>query len=80
MYRLQGGVLSRLLHLITADFANGQDKDYQKRLDNVLPDYADFFFDNVGGEILDHMLTRVKRHGRIIVCGNISGMFTSGLA
>ncbi|CAD6565104.1 MAG: hypothetical protein TREMPRED_000923 [Tremellales sp. Tagirdzhanova-0007] len=60
-----------------SDFANGQDKDYQKRLDNVLPDYADFFFDNVGGEILDHMLTRVKRHGRIIVLFNrltIKGM------
>ena len=76
MHRLQGSVISRSFHLREADCL-GKDQDYRSRLDDALPDYVDFFFDNVGGEILDHMLTLVKRHGRIIVCGNISGKSTS---
>lgn len=31
------------------------------------------YFDNVGGEILDFMLTRLARHGRVAACGAISG-------
>lgn len=34
--------------------------------------YVEVYFDNVGGEILDLMLTRMKRHGRISACGAIS--------
>lgn len=30
------------------------------------------YFDNVGGEILDVMLTRLEKHGRVISCGAIS--------
>jgi len=33
---------------------------------------ADVYFDNVGGEILDLVLTRMKLLGRIVVCGMIS--------
>ena len=29
----------------------------------------DVFFDNVGGEILDFVLTRMREFGRIVVCG-----------
>ncbi|KAK5742371.1 quinone oxidoreductase [Elasticomyces elasticus] len=36
------------------------------------PDYATFYFDNVGGEILDVMITRLGRGGRIIACGAIA--------
>lgn len=43
----------------------------------LLPDYADRFFDNVGGEILDNMLTMVERHGMITVCGAIAGSWFS---
>ncbi|KZO94340.1 alcohol dehydrogenase [Calocera viscosa TUFC12733] len=32
----------------------------------------DVFFDNVGGEMLDFLLTRMNRHARVIVCGGIS--------
>jgi NADPH-dependent curcumin reductase len=32
----------------------------------------DVYFDNVGGDILDAVLTRVNRHARIIICGAVS--------
>lgn len=38
----------------------------------LLPDYADVYFDNVGGETLDIMLALVKRFGFVGVCGGIS--------
>ncbi|KAI0001437.1 alcohol dehydrogenase [Russula compacta] len=34
--------------------------------------YLDVFFDNVGGEILDFALTRLKKKARIALCGAIS--------
>ncbi|KAF2769458.1 NAD(P)-binding protein [Teratosphaeria nubilosa] len=34
--------------------------------------YADVYYDNVGGEILDFMLTRMARNGRVAACGAIS--------
>lgn len=35
-------------------------------------DDASVFFDNVGGEILDEMLTMMAKHGRIAQCGTIA--------
>ena len=34
--------------------------------------YVDVYFDNVGGEILSLMLTRMKKHGRVAACGAVS--------
>jgi len=34
--------------------------------------FANVYFDNVGGEILDRMLTRMAKYGRIAACGAIS--------
>jgi NADPH-dependent curcumin reductase CurA len=42
------------------------------------PDYVNVYFDNVGGEILDLMLTRMARNGRIAACGAISNYNSSG--
>ncbi len=36
------------------------------------PDGVDIYFDNVGGEILDAVLAKIRRHARIVICGAIS--------
>lgn len=36
------------------------------------PDGIDIYFDNVGGDILDTVLTRINRKARIVICGAIS--------
>jgi NADPH-dependent curcumin reductase len=36
------------------------------------PKGVDIYFDNVGGEILDLVLTRINRKARIVICGAIS--------
>lgn len=34
--------------------------------------YVNVYFDNVGGDMLDYMLTRMALHGRVVACGAIS--------
>ena len=36
------------------------------------PKGIDVYFDNVGGEILDHALARLRKHARVVICGAIS--------
>jgi NADPH-dependent curcumin reductase CurA len=45
----------------------GWEDDFKKQVG-----YLDVFFDNVGGDILDFFLTRLKKDARIVLCGAIS--------
>lgn len=46
--------------------------DARKSLAAACPDGVDIYFDNVGGEILDLALGRLRRHARVVICGAIS--------
>ncbi|WOO86311.1 Putative NADP-dependent oxidoreductase YfmJ [Vanrija pseudolonga] len=46
--------------------------DWEEKLRAAVPDYADIYFDNVGGPMLDVMLQLVKPNGTIVVIGAIS--------
>jgi NADPH-dependent curcumin reductase CurA len=46
---------------------------FREALKAATPDGIDRVFENVGGEIFDRILARMNQHGRIAVCGLISG-------
>jgi len=47
-------------------------EDLNKSLRLHCPKGIDVFFDNVGGETLDIVLTQIRMHARIVICGAIS--------
>jgi NADPH-dependent curcumin reductase CurA len=51
------------------DYKSGSVRDGLKQ---HCTDGVDIYFDNVGGEILDTVLTRIRRKARIVICGAIS--------
>jgi NADPH-dependent curcumin reductase CurA len=55
-------------------------EDVRAALREHCPDRIDVYFDNVGGEILDIVLTRLARHARIVICGSISQYNNEGPA
>lgn len=46
--------------------------DVKKALRQHCPQGVDVYFDNVGGDILDAVLTQLARNARIVICGAIS--------
>ncbi|KAJ4298303.1 quinone oxidoreductase [Kalmusia sp. IMI 367209] len=46
--------------------------DFEERLWKATEGLVEVYFDNVGGHILDLMLKRVKRYGRVAVCGSVA--------
>ncbi len=57
-----------------------KNEDVRAGLRERCPDRVDVYFDNVGGEILDIVLTRLARHARIVLCGSISQYNNEGPA
>jgi NADPH-dependent curcumin reductase CurA len=47
-------------------------EDVRRALREAAPKGVDVYFDNVGGEILDAVLTRLARGARIVICGAVS--------
>ncbi len=47
-------------------------EDVRRALREAAPAGVDVYFDNVGGEILDAVLTRLARGARIVICGAVS--------
>ena len=47
-------------------------EDVARQLRTLAPDRVNVFFDNVGGDVLDAVLTRLARGARVVVCGAIS--------
>ncbi|MBN24058.1 MAG: NADP-dependent oxidoreductase [Alteromonadaceae bacterium] len=47
-------------------------ENVKKALKTHCPKGVDVYFDNVGGEILDDVLTQIRMHARIVICGAIS--------
>jgi NADPH-dependent curcumin reductase CurA len=44
-----------------------------EQLKLAAPDGIDVYFDNVGGDTLEAALTALRKNGRIVACGSISG-------
>lgn len=51
---------------------NYKSPTFLEDLKAATPDEVDVYFDNVGGSVLDAMLTRMKRFGHIAVCGAVA--------
>jgi len=54
-------------------------EDVGSRLSALCPDGIDIFFDNVGGEILDEALARLRPNGRVVLCGGTSRYLANDL-
>ncbi|MEJ2090205.1 MAG: NADP-dependent oxidoreductase, partial [Gammaproteobacteria bacterium] len=62
-----------LTETIGADAAvDYKNENVGTRLDEMAPDGVDVYFDNVGGELLDTLLDRLKTGARVSLCGAIS--------
>lgn len=49
-----------------------KDETVADQLKRLAPDGVDFFYDNVGGSILDDVLNVIRLNGRVVICGAVS--------
>jgi hypothetical protein len=54
-----------------------KEDDWKDQLKRACPKGIDVDFENVGGEIMDTVMARMNLHGRVVLCGLISG-YNSG--
>ena len=52
---------------------NHRTENISARLKELAPQRVDVFFDNVGGDVLDAVLSRLALHARVVLCGAIAG-------
>ncbi|KAJ5692848.1 hypothetical protein N7462_002271 [Penicillium macrosclerotiorum] len=57
---------------------NYKSASFKDDLSKETEGFVEIFFDNVGGEILDFMLTRLAKFGRVAACGSISNYNREG--
>ena len=66
------------IKLITSDFRfDGAinyktSKDIGAAIKNLCPEGVDVYFDNVGGDVSDAVLSSMNNYGRVVVCGTIA--------
>jgi NADPH-dependent curcumin reductase CurA len=49
-----------------------KNEDLRKAIKRECPEGVDVYFDNVGGDMLDTALTRLRKNARVVICGAIS--------
>lgn len=54
------------------DAIDYKNEDINEAIKRTCPKGIDVYFDNVGGDILDAALARLRMHARIVICGAIS--------
>lgn len=54
------------------DAIDYKSEDLHAGLKRACPQGVDIYFDNVGGDILNAALTRLRMHARVVICGAIS--------
>ena len=59
-------------HLSYDHAINYKTENIGEKIDEYFPDGVDVYFDNVGGEILDLVLTKINQYARVVCCGRIS--------
>ncbi|MGC1414572.1 MAG: NADP-dependent oxidoreductase [Candidatus Acidiferrum sp.] len=52
---------------------NYKHPEWKQKLAAATPNGVDLNFENVGGEIMEEVLNRMNLHGRVVLCGLISG-------
>lgn len=57
---------------------NYKTADIGAEIDRLCPNGVDIYFDNVGGEILDLALERIRDNARVVLCGGISRYNATG--